>query len=133
MIIREIRSQSGDKRGLSFPVGDGLNAFLALARDCHITTIAPNCTRGNHFHRERGELLIVLYRDAWELYWDEGEGTEPQQRSFSGEGLVTIEVAREYSHALRNSGNQDLFVVGLSTGPYDPDAPDAYVRRVSPE
>lgn len=98
--------------------------------DVHITTLVPGAVRGEHYHRDRRELLIVLHRGPWSLPWDCGEGTEIQRRDFTGGGAVLIEVAPLAAHAVRNDGPTDLSIVGLSDGAFDPAAPDAYPRRV---
>ncbi len=59
----------------------------------------------------------MIHRDAWSLHWDSGEGSAV--------------CSRDAAHAVRNDGTEDLYIVGLSDGEYDPAAPDAYPRRVS--
>jgi len=122
---------SGDERGSSFPVpgdcfGDGFSV-----RDAHLSSLLPGHIRGNHFHVERNEILLVMSVGRWSLHWDSGEGTPVRVRVFDGPGAVLIRVPPHASHAIRNDGDSPLQVIGLTDGPYDPASPDAFPRHVT--
>lgn len=69
-------SNQGDERGRSYNIPlDTLN-FVGIVRDVHVATIVPNATRGNHYHVNRKEFILVWYDDSWVLAWDQGEGTK---------------------------------------------------------
>lgn len=121
----------GDERGSSFPVPGSWFAEAFPVRDGHITTVSPGHTRGNHFHRSRLEIIIVLFDDRWSLHWDEGEHTACQHRQFEGQGTVILMVQPGASHAIRNDGSRVLRLVGLTDGPFDPANPDTFLRRVT--
>jgi len=120
----------GDERGASFAIPDRWRTFLGVPLDAHLTTLRPGHVRGNHYHVERREILIVLHDDAWSLYWDDGPETAPQRRRFAGMGAVLLEIPPLAAHAIVNEGAADLRIIGLSDGPYDPNAPDAYPRAL---
>lgn len=121
-------SDDGDVRGSSFSVPP---AFLAGfdVRDAVLMTVRTGHVRGNHYHRSRNELLIVLYADRWSLHWDTGEGTARRFRHFAGAGGVVIAVPPFASHAIRNDGSEDLRVLAMADRAYDRRHPDV-VRRV---
>ena len=124
---------AGDVRGSSFSTGPACISFLSDLRDLHITTLLPGYVRGNHYHRLKREVLLVLFKDRWELDWDSGENTSATRRQFEGSGVVLVEVEPEASHSVTNSGLEPLWIVGLSSTLYDPGCPDAFQRRVRPE
>jgi dTDP-4-dehydrorhamnose 3,5-epimerase-like enzyme len=124
-------TDSGDQRGASFPIGGEWVEFLGKAIDCHISTVAPGQTRGNHFHERKREVIIVVHRDRWTMCWDTGSDTSPQRREFSGAGAVMIKTYPGASHAVVNSGEEELHLFALCNQPYDPANPDAVARRVS--
>lgn len=130
-LVVRVLTNSGDGRGASFPLPATWLGELNGALDVHITTLVPGATRGDHYHRARRELLIVLHRGAWSLHWDCGQDTEVRRRDFAGAGAVLIEVAPFAAHAVRNDGTTELSIVGLSEGAFDPVAPDSYPRKVS--
>lgn len=77
-------------------------------------TIRSSGVRGNYFHRRGIEEIAVLYTDRWTLWFDSGEGTPVETRSFSGSGAVRIEIDPFCAHAIQNDGATDLhiFVAG---------------------
>lgn len=124
-------ADSGDERGSSFPAPAMWQAGTFPLRDGHITTLLPGHIRGNHFHRTRNEILIVMFEDTWSLHWDTGEGTPCHHHQFEGQGTVVIRVEPHASHAIRNDGSVLLHLVGLSDDAYDPAVPDTFPRTVT--
>jgi oxalate decarboxylase/phosphoglucose isomerase-like protein (cupin superfamily) len=109
-------SAYSDARGDSYALPLSLSSIL----DCHIATIRPGAIRGNHFHTHRRELLAVLYTDRCTLFWDEGEGTAVQSRTFEGAGAVLMDADPGCAHAVRNDGQAELQIVSLGdTGGMD--------------
>ena len=126
-----VLKDSGDDRGSSFPVPDGWLAAPFPVQDAHLSTLMPGKVRGDHFHVVRHEILMVMSTDRWSLHWDSGDGTRIDVRVFEGPSAVVIQVPPHASHAVRNDGNAPLQILGLTDGPYDPAAPDAYPRKVT--
>jgi oxalate decarboxylase/phosphoglucose isomerase-like protein (cupin superfamily) len=111
---------AGDARGLSFTAPPEALSFVGRIADMHLASTAPGAVRGNHYHLRKREAIILFPGTAWSLYWDEGEGTPAQQRSFSGSGAVLVLVSPGSSHAVRNDGAALLWLVACSSEPYDP-------------
>jgi dTDP-4-dehydrorhamnose 3,5-epimerase-like enzyme len=59
----------GDIRGALFNVSEVDMVFLDTIENIHFGKIRPNSIRGNHFHDQRKEILIVVYLDRWTLAW----------------------------------------------------------------
>jgi dTDP-4-dehydrorhamnose 3,5-epimerase-like enzyme len=130
-LIFHVLQDGGDERGSSFALPATWLGSADRSVDVHVTTLVPGAVRGNHFHRARRELLIVVHQGAWSAHWDEGgEATPVHSRVFEGRGAVLIEVPPMVSHAVRNDGSAVLQITGLSDGVYNPAAPDAYSREV---
>jgi oxalate decarboxylase/phosphoglucose isomerase-like protein (cupin superfamily) len=123
-------TDSGDGRGSSFPAPEECFADGFPVRDAHLSTLLPGHVRGNHFHVARNEILVVMSVDRWSLHWDSGIGTPIDVREFDGSSAVIIRVPPHASHAIRNDGSAPLQIVGMTDGPYDPTAPDAFSRPV---
>ena len=113
-------SNRGDARGFSFTIPAQALRFVGTVADVHLASTQPNAVRGNHFHLKRREALVVMPGSPWSLHWDEGEGTPAKQRMFDGNGLVLALVAPGASHAVRNDGDATLWLVAISSEPYDP-------------
>jgi dTDP-4-dehydrorhamnose 3,5-epimerase-like enzyme len=121
----------GDGRGSSFSLPHRWLRVLTALEDMHISTLLPGHIRGNHYHVDRRELIVVLYADSWSLHWDGGPGTPVQRHEFEGSGAALIVIPPLASHAIRNDGRTDLQLMAASDGRYDPAAPDAYPRKVT--
>jgi UDP-2-acetamido-2,6-beta-L-arabino-hexul-4-ose reductase len=122
----------GDARGSSFaPPVAWLDPPFPV-QDVHISTLRPGRVRGDHYHVERSEILIVAPGPQWSLFSDSGPDTTPTRRRFNGSSAVMISVPPMISHAIQNEGDTLLHLVGMTDGPYDPAAPDAFTRKVTP-
>jgi oxalate decarboxylase/phosphoglucose isomerase-like protein (cupin superfamily) len=113
-------SNSGDVRGLSFTAPPEALAFVGRMADVHLASSKPGAVRGNHYHLRRREAIVVLPGAKWSLHWDESDAATPQHREFSGESAVTVLVSPGASHAVRNDGDNLLWLVAISSETYDP-------------
>jgi dTDP-4-dehydrorhamnose 3,5-epimerase-like enzyme len=120
---------SGDERGSSHSVPAAVLQFLGQVSDIHLTTVVSSAIRGNHFHVHRREALIVTNETAWTFYWDEGEDTPPKRREFEKAGTTVILIQPGQSHAIENTGQSSLSIIGLSSEPYDPS--ETIARKIS--
>lgn len=111
---------TGDARGFSFTAPPEAIAFVGATADMHLASTVPGAIRGNHYHLRRREAIILLPGTKWSLHWDEGEGMPAQHRSFDGSSAVLLLVSTGASHAVRNDGDEPLWLVACSSEPYDP-------------
>lgn len=75
-----ILDDENDERGRAWQVGKGVD-FLSAVKDIHMMTLNPGCVRGNHFHRDKREILIVEHEGEWALLWDDGPEEEGEPRA----------------------------------------------------
>ena len=64
--------------------------------------------------------MVVLPGAKWSFHWDEGEGSAAEHRKFNGSQTVLILLSPGASHAVRNDGETDLWLVAISSETYDP-------------
>jgi oxalate decarboxylase/phosphoglucose isomerase-like protein (cupin superfamily) len=124
-----VLADEGDERGRAWQLGAAGTGFLRAVEDVHVMTLEPGFVRGNHFHQEKREILIVEHDGEWALYWDDGPAEAPQERVFERAGAVTVLVPPGSAHAIENRGGGTMRLVSISDRPYTPAAPDAH-RRV---
>lgn len=125
--ITEIRN-TGDNRGFGYVAGTESLGFLHSLKDMHVMSIVPGASRGNHYHGDHREILLIVYTDTWLLRWDSGANTNIEECVFSGSGSVLLEIEPMASHLLHNQGSSDLLVIGLSDIPYNGARPDSHNR-----
>jgi dTDP-4-dehydrorhamnose 3,5-epimerase-like enzyme len=111
---------TGDGRGFSFTTPTEALEYVGRMADVHLASTKPGAVRGNHYHLRRREAIVVLPGPKWSLHWDEGEGTATQHRGFDGSGAVLVLVETGASHAVRNDGEDVLWLVAISSENYDP-------------
>lgn len=122
---------AADPRGSSFTVPISALDFLGAIRDVHMSDILPGAIRGNHFHERHREVLCIRYFDQWSLHWELKLDSTLRSETFSGSGLVLVEVDPLVPHAVRNDGRTAIHVVGLSNLEFDPPNPDSHPFRVA--
>jgi dTDP-4-dehydrorhamnose 3,5-epimerase-like enzyme len=122
---------TGDSRGSSFVPPLRSLVFIDTVRDIHIATINPGAVRGNHYHQYRREILCILYSDRWSFHWDSGPNTETQMETFSGSGVVVVEIEPQASHVLRNDGTSEIRMIGFSNLSFNPAQPDSHRRQIA--
>lgn len=110
----------GDARGVSFTAPAEALVFVGRMKDVHLAATGPGAVRGNHYHLRRREAIVVLPETKWSFHWDEGEGAAAQHREFDGKTAVLVLVAPGASHAVRNDGHETLWLMAISSEPYDP-------------
>ncbi len=118
----------GDARGVSFTVPAEALAFVGRMSDVHLASTKPDAVRGNHYHLRRREAIIIMPGSKWSLHWDEGDNSPPEHREFEGSKAVLVLVSPGQSHAVRNDGDRELWLVAISSESYDPT--ESVIRKV---
>jgi len=113
-------SNRGDARGFSFTAPLQALEYVGRMADVHLASTKPGAVRGNHYHLKRREAIVVLPGPRWSFHWDEGDKTAQQQHAFDGSRAVLLLVAPGASHAVRNDGEEVLWLVAISSEQYDP-------------
>jgi uncharacterized cupin superfamily protein len=123
----EVFEDTGDERGSAWKMA-GVLARLTSVEDVHMMTLRPGHSRGHHLHKVRNEVIVVHGEGPWRLAWDDEQGGS-RERRFSG-GVAAAFIQNGRAHAIENIGTGDIFVIGFSDVPYDPESPDTYPRAV---
>ena len=117
--IAELKD-SGDARGFSFTAPAEALTFVGRMADVHLASTKPGTVRGNHYHLRRREAIVVLPGTRWSLHWDEGKESAVKHRPFDGKSAVLVLVSPGASHAVRNDGDELMWLVAISSETYDP-------------
>jgi oxalate decarboxylase/phosphoglucose isomerase-like protein (cupin superfamily) len=96
--------------------------------DVYLAATKAGAVRGNHYHLRRREAIVVLPGAKWSFHWDEGEDSPAEHREFDGSLAVLILLSPGASHAVRNDGDADLWMVAISSETYD--AAESVTRKV---
>ena len=104
----------GNIRGALYNIPDTDLLFLDKIQNIHFGKIRPNSIRGNHYHHQSKEVLIITYSDIWALAWAKKDSDEISKKEFSGSGSVLIKVNEGVGHSVKNNGGKDLEIIALS-------------------
>ena len=119
---------NGDKRGALYNISDTDMKFLDKVKNTHFGRISPGSIRGNHYHHQTKEMLIITYSDRWTLAWSEKDSTEVLKRKFAGSGAVLIKINEKTAHSVKNNGDKDLEIIALSNRIFPKENPDIFYR-----
>jgi UDP-2-acetamido-2,6-beta-L-arabino-hexul-4-ose reductase len=120
----------GDERGFNFKFPDSVFPFIGNISYAHASSVIPGTIRGNHYHVDKKEILLILNSDNCTIGWDTGDGTEIQKAEYQEEAAVLLEIEPGSSHAIKNTGNKLVTIFAFSNKRFDPESPDTHRRVV---
>ena len=120
------KEMHGDIRGFGFfPWQGGVADPREVLRTCHLCSIRPGQTRGNHYHPGHVEWLFTFH-GIGVLVWE--AAGEIRERQVSGDHTL-IRIPPGINHALTNPGPEILYLLAWREvsggGPTEPES----VRR----
>jgi dTDP-4-dehydrorhamnose 3,5-epimerase-like enzyme len=118
----------GDARGALYNISDADLRFLDNIQNIHFGKIHPDSIRGNHYHHQSKEMLIICYSDIWTLAWARKDSSEIFRKEFTGSGAVLIKVDEGVAHSVKNNGDNDLEIIALSNRIFSKESPDTYSK-----
>ena len=118
----------GDIRGSLYNISDSDMQFLDKIKNIHFGKICPGSIRGNHYHHQSKEMLIISYLDTWTLAWAKKDSDEISIKEFIGSGAVLIKVNEGVVHSVKNNGDKDLEIIALSNRIFSKENPDTYSK-----
>jgi oxalate decarboxylase/phosphoglucose isomerase-like protein (cupin superfamily) len=129
-IIIKTLDNSGDHRGDNFLVPHESFASFGKVDAMHIADIQPGAIRGNHYHIDQKEILVVLFKDSWQFGWGASDSDNIKTRDFNGAGAVLIEISPQVAHAVSNTGDKPMTIVAVYDAQKTGGAGSQTVRKV---
>ncbi|MCJ7541595.1 MAG: hypothetical protein WBC36_06835 [Desulfobacterales bacterium] len=118
----------GDIRGALYNIPDTDMQSLDKIKNIHFGKICPGSIRGNHYHHQSKEMLIIGYLDTWTLAWAKKDSDEISKKEFTGSGAVLIKVNEGIVHSVKNNGDKDLEIIALSNRIFSKETPDTFSK-----
>jgi len=103
-------------------VKDSMRHFL-------VSVSKSGSIRGQHYHKNKREWLIVIKGKA-EVIFEDIKTKESARVVVSGEDPKIIETVPFVAHAFRNIGKDDMYLVAIVNEPLDQKNPDTYPYEV---
>ncbi len=92
-------------------------------KQVYFSISSPGAVRGNHYHLRKTEWLAVVKGSAKMVCEDQFLKTK-EELMLSGDEPKAVRISPLISHAVKNIGNEDLYLIVAGSEEYDPDNPD---------
>ena len=92
-----------------------------------MASIVPGAVRGNHRHNNTSEFLLV-FGGRYDFYYV--QETEIRRKRFGDSQLIGIRINPGTAHALKNVGDDTLYVIAYYDRPYDFNNPDTITEKL---
>ena len=119
-----------DERGRSMAIPEEAFEFLGGVVEMHIAELVPGAVRGNHWHDNRNEVLVVQGEDKFQFAWAKDKGMPGKVLSFDAGSFVAILIPQMVCHGIKNCGDRPIWVTAIADGSYDGVTPDTYAKNL---
>jgi dTDP-4-dehydrorhamnose 3,5-epimerase-like enzyme len=116
-----------DDRGWLISMINGDRPKGAAIKNVHLSSINPGQVRGNHYHKEYREWLLVAGESVI-FSWRDEDGIG-QKEIRSGDYFL-FELEPGISHAIKNTGNTLAFLGAAANAVHDHSNPDAVIDKI---
>jgi len=95
----------------------------------HFSVSKPGAVRGNHYHNRKVEWFCVVKGKALLVLEDINSG-EKHELVLSGADPQLVKVFPGVVHAIRNAGNNVMYLIVANNEVFNPADPDTYPRVI---
>ena len=120
---------SSDSRGFSIrPLSDEELQTKKIF-NLHLVSLKPGVVRGNHFHRYQNEVICVFGSRCKMAVVDNKTGKR-EEEIIEEDKRVLLKIPTNVTHALKNIGNDTLYLLCYSDREYNPENHDAVANKI---
>ena len=109
-VIRPIFNKKNDFKEMDGDEG------LGDVSNLHVVSIEPNIIRGNHFHKEQLEFLVVM-GGLVEVVWQHPDEEEKTIKKVDTKSPVLLRVPQNVTHTIKNIGQDTVYVICYAKAP----------------
>lgn len=91
--------------------------------EIYITTANPGAMKGSHYHEQCTEWFCVIKGKAKLILMDKN-GSEKQEIIMGDDNMVTVEIPSNIIHAVKNIGDDKMYLIAYADNQYDCNNPD---------
>lgn len=93
--------------------------------EIYVTSTRPGIVRAEHYHKNTTEWFCVIKGKA-KLVLKDIESEEIKEIIMGDGRLVTVKIPYGIAHAVRNIGDESMYLVAVADRPYNPQDPDTF-------
>ncbi len=125
MKVKKIRLKvQSDPRGWSADMFKTSETGEKL-RYVYLITSKPGTVRGNHYHLHKNEWFCLV-KGTMKFFLFDNVTKEKKSFTVKGASPVLINIPPKVTHAMKNTGREDAYILELATHEFDKDKPDTY-------
>jgi dTDP-4-dehydrorhamnose 3,5-epimerase-like enzyme len=91
----------------------------------YLTVAKPGITKGKHYHTRKTEYFCVIKGNGT-LYLIDNNTHEKKNILMGQKNFVMVEIPPYIWHAIKNTGREDLYLLGYIDEPMNPVDPDTF-------
>jgi len=99
-----------DERGFVLNLFSEIQAASGEIREFHVCSLNKGAVRGNHYHENAEEYILVLGGEA-RLALKNPDEINKTERWIKGETVELLKINRNTAHAIRNEGETPLYIL----------------------
>ena len=120
---------SSDNRGIAIrPISDDELKSKKLF-NLHLVSLKPGVVRGNHYHQYQNEVICVFGSRAKVVAVDNSTG-DREEEIIEEDRAVLLKIPRNISHAIKNIGDNILYLLCYSDRKYQQEKPDSIANKI---
>ena len=101
-----------DERGWVVNPVEWLDGHERVMHNLHIGSVEPGFTRGNHYHRQSTEWLLIFGGSAT-LYWRIHQDPSLHEETVTESEPGVFEIPPHVEHAIRNTSTRTIYLMAF--------------------
>jgi UDP-2-acetamido-2,6-beta-L-arabino-hexul-4-ose reductase len=97
----------------------------------HFSVSKQGVARGNHYHHQRIEWLLVTSGKGT-IYTEDNKTGEKSKIEVNGANLTLVKIPPEISHVIVNHEKEPMYLLVIASTKHTPENPDTYRKEIYP-
>ena len=93
--------------------------------EIYLTVAHPGITKANHYHKNTSEWFCVIQGVA-KLVLQDMASQERKEIIMGAEKFITVKIPSGIAHAVKNIGQDRMYLIAVADQPYNPKNTDTY-------
>lgn len=120
--------EHADERGILFEVLKD-NEISENIKHIYFSTSKPGAIRGGHYHKLKVEWFCVIKGQA-KLVLEDILTKEREEIDMKGDKPMIVKLDPGVSHAIKNVGDDEMYLIAISSEVFNPKEPDTYTAKL---
>ncbi len=95
----------------------------------YVTVAKPGITKANHYHKRKTEWFCVIKGEGLLKLKNLSSGKE-EDVTMGEKNMVTVRIPPNIVHSIKNTGNDDMFLLAYISETFNADDPDTYTYEL---